>query len=251
MKLKSCIILILVTFSTASAVPENVTANENATYNNHSICFEIPDGWYIYSDTEEGDNSSTILTDGLAAIRIDTVRLPEEELNNIVSSHLEEYNSKPWRGEKEPLDTNVPWLEVYRDYPWQVAGALLDIYMDQIERPSYRIKSGGSINLRLAGLKNFQEDCHVAISQNFGSGNTQDREKLPANIYPAEMYVVWTKPKYNNTFVAIRANFPDAEYETHEMKYCADFIYLWPKPLWDIIVTLEISYTEEFYNRSL
>ena len=77
--MKLCLMCALVVALLASAVAED--------FQNHSISFEIPDGWDIYSDIEVGDNSSTILTDGKGAIRTDTILLTDESLTEIVGDY--------------------------------------------------------------------------------------------------------------------------------------------------------------------
>ena len=125
--LQSLILVAFIVFPLAMAedqTEENVAAVQNTTFHNHSIYFEIPDGWEIYSDIEDGDNSSTIITDGMAAIRIDTIKLADSKLDELVRDYLQNRKSDDYYR----INPNVTWYAAYEKEPYYVVDSLCEYY---------------------------------------------------------------------------------------------------------------------------
>lgn len=226
--LQSLILVAFIVFPLAMAedpTEENVAAVQNTTFHNHSIYFEIPDGWEIYSDTEFGDNSSTILTDGMATIRIDTVKLSESELNQAAKCGF--------LGNTLDPDDGQIWIQILERAPWEFLGGLWKHYLPLTPPVYLKRKSGGS------GLFS-PDDAHAGYATNY------NRKGAPSS-EPLEWYLIWSKIEYGGRFIGVHTLFPANCADTYNMvniaRGGAPYDYYWPEPMYEMMSTFSTDWT--------
>lgn len=219
--MKLCLMCALVVALLASAVAED--------FQNHSISFEIPDGWDIYSDIEVGDNSSTILTDGKGAIRIDTIHLTDESLTEIVGDYYRSTSDGCYQ-----LNPDASWQEIYGRDSWRVVNAFREYYRGQVVPPT--IQGGGA--RWGAGSDDFLAlGEYISYSTN-GPQGQQPYEPL------LEWYLVWIRPEYNGSFVAVHGLFPVNRYEAVKVAgFGRDGNHHWPTPLYNIMISFSTDWS--------
>ena len=165
--------------------------------------YENPTGW-VKRDPDVGDNvnSTTILTDDRAEIRIDIIRLSNSELDQIAKMQFVEDDSD--------LDGEAPsWITAYNEDPWGIAKGLWITYVNYLNKFNLKPRN---ISGRGTGLLSPDGACAFYA--------TNDRHDGPPPDLPLEWYFVWIRPEYGNVFVGIHARFPPNYLEIYDtLKY--------------------------------
>ena len=218
--------LVIAPMVLVSALAED---QESQTFHNHSTSFEIPDGWEVYSDTEEGDNSSTIITDGKAAIRVSTIKLPSAELDKLAR----DYGQKR-AGDCYQIKPDTTWEAIYEKESWYVVDAVCEYYKDWVILPATLRCCCGS-------------DDFLTRGRYMGySTNADVHEESPPDAKLLEWYLVWIRPEYNGTFIAVHALFPVDQLDGYGIEKLTKpgdpRAYFWPKPLYDVMVSFSTDW---------
>ena len=213
----------------ASAVAEDQHVQ---TFHNHSISFEIPDGWEVCLDVMIDDNSSTIITDGEAAIRIDTIKLPDAELDEIVRDYCQKTSDDYYQ-----IKPDATWHAIYKKESWRVVDAFCEHYRDHVvppAMPSLGSRFGiGSDDFLTSGE-------YIAYCTNGPRGNLPEDKLL-------EWYLVWIRPEYNSTFIAVHALFPVDHLDDYGIEKLTGFgraeTYHWPGPLYNVMTSFSTDWS--------
>ena len=124
--------------------------------------YDTPIGWIKnYPDIGEDVNSTRILTDDRAEIRIDIIRLSNSELDQIAQIQF---------AEVQDLDDETPtWITAYREDPWGIVKGLWSYYKNYLNKyylkPRVLLGGGDTGLLRPDGAyafyaTNYQHYCY-------------------------------------------------------------------------------------------
>lgn len=177
-----------------------------ATYTDHGLNFEIPNGWAISDDKQinsiqmDGTSISDtqiILTEGPSVIRVDIIEIPQ-----------------------------IKWLlNMYDDCPWYVTGVLESFYRNNIIRVSIpESQSGGSgIPVNPDGTKDMS----------FRTSSNGDK---------TEWIIAWVKPEYADKFIAVHALFQgDQSMKSLSMSGGGQNYYM-QEPLYEVLTSLATQF---------
>lgn len=214
--------MILIGLSTASDLPSQNTS-PNATYLNHSLCFEIPNGWKVIKDAQVDNDTQIVLSDGANAIRVDLIKHPG--IGKIIGDYLEYHVSKSELAsfDYNPRDmSNESWQYAYARYPYYSNDAVCEYYKENVIKPVTHMSSSGSGNfIKPDGSE------YAGVATNGDSRNDIN-----------EWIVAWTKPKYDSEVIGIHSLFK-GKYPEIKVKWgSSERDYSLPEPLWIVLATI-------------
>jgi len=212
-------VFILIGLSLAAEQPKNLI------YNNHSLCFEIPQNWSVIKDVQEGNDTQIVLSDGANAIRIDLIK--DSNINKIIGEYLEYHVSKADLSSFEYDTKNMTgkaWRSAYERFPWYSNDAISEYYQDNVVRPITQLGGTGSgISVKPDGVE------YAGIATNNGHHNDKEID---------EWFVSWTKPEYDNEIIGVhsllKGDYPSVEIEWRG----SPTNYAMPEPLWTVLTTI-------------
>jgi hypothetical protein len=197
------------------------------TYANHSLSFNIPDGWKVAKDDIEGNDTQVVLSDGTNAIRIDLIKHPG--IGILIGDYLDYHVSKSELDSyayNSKDNSSEAWKSNYERIPWYSNDAISEYYMEHVIHP---IALAGN-NWHGSGISVKPDGVEYA-----GFYTNENSRGRPVDVY--EWVIAWTKPSYDEKFIGVHSVFK-GEFRQIKIELSgSNDEYIMPEPLWTVLTS--------------